>query len=235
MKNIIDEIRKELKQNADEKTKKTGQNFFKEKIKLYGVKTAIVNEIGKRYFKNIKNKSKVEIFNLCEKLLQSGYLEEAFIAYNWAYYIHKYYTPDDFEIFEKWVNNYVSNWAECDTLSNHAIGSFILMFPEYVKKLKTWTKSVNRWVKRSSAVTLILPAKKGMFLDDIFSISDSLMTDADDLVQKGYGWMLKESSKQHQQKVFDYIIKHKKVMPRTALRYAIEKMPENLKKEAMKK
>jgi len=60
-----------------------------------------------------------------------------------------------------------------------------------------------------------------------------LLHDPDDLVQKGYGWMLKEASRKHQQEVFDFIQEHKKTMPRTALRYAIEKMPDDLRKEAM--
>ncbi|MEW6089215.1 MAG: DNA alkylation repair protein [bacterium] len=235
MNSIINEIRKELKQNADEKTKKTGQNFFKEKIKVYGVKTAIVSKIGKKYFKNISGKDKAVIFGLCEGLLKSGYMEEAFIAYNWSYFLHENYEPKDFKIFEKWVNNYVRNWAECDTLCNHAIGSFIETFPQYIKKLKTWTKSKNRWVKRASAVTLILPARKGMFLEDVFETADSLLADKDDLVQKGYGWMLKEASRKHEKQVFDYITARKNTMPRTALRYAIEKMPPELKKRAMKK
>jgi 3-methyladenine DNA glycosylase AlkD len=80
-----------------------------------------------------------------------------------------------------------------------------------------------------------LPARKGMFLDDVFEIADKLLLDGDDLVQKGYGWMLKEASKQHQEEVFNYVIRNRAEMPRTALRYAIEKMPENLRKEAMKK
>ena len=57
----------------------------------------------------------------------------------------------------------------------------------------------------------------------------------DDLVQKGYGWLLKDASIKHQAEIFDYIMKNKGVMPRTALRYAIERMPPDLKKQAMVK
>ncbi|MGE5423190.1 MAG: DNA alkylation repair protein, partial [Ignavibacteriales bacterium] len=130
---------------------------------------------------------------------------------------------------------YVSNWASCDTLCNHTIGTFVEMYPEYLSRLKTWAKSDNRWLRRAAAVTLIIPAKQGMFLADIFEIADIMLLDKDDLVQKGYGWMLKEASKKHQQAVFDYVVKHKSNMPRTALRYAIEKMPEELRKAAMQK
>ena len=89
--------------------------------------------------------------------------------------------------------------------------------------------------RRASAVSLIIPARKGLYLDTIFEIADSLLPDKDDLVQKGYGWMLKAASELHQQEVFDYVMKKKSIMPRTSLRYAIEKMPENLKILAMEK
>lgn len=233
--NIVARIRQDLALNADEKTKSSSTRFFKEKITCYGVKSALVGKIAKDYFKEIKNEDKKEIFALCEELLRSDYCEEAFIASDWAYLIRNNYSEDDFFTFERWIENYVNNWAKCDTLCNHSVGSFIEKFPSYIANLKTWTVSDNRWMRRASAVTLILPARKGNFLKDVFEISDSLLTDKDDLVQKGYGWMLKEASKSHQQEVFEYVMKNKKDMPRTALRYAIEKFPKDLRDKAMEK
>jgi len=233
MENILSKIRKELRRNADEKIRKSGERFFKEKVKLYGIKTAVGIQIGKKYWKEIQDKSKKEIFSLCEDLWKSGYMEESFIACNWSYYVRKDYAEKDFAVFERWVKNYVSNWASCDTLCNHTIGSFVEMYPKYLSDLKKWTRSKNRWMKRASAVLLIIPAKKGKFLKDVFEIADSLLLDQDDMVQKGYGWMLKVASQTHQEEVFNYVMKNKKVMPRTALRYAIEKMPENLREKAM--
>jgi 3-methyladenine DNA glycosylase AlkD len=90
-------------------------------------------------------------------------------------------------------------------------------------------------MRRASAVTLIIPARKGKFLKDIFEIANTLLSDQDDLVQKGYGWMLKAASRANPKEVFDYVMEKKQVMPRTALRYAIEKMPEELKIQAMEK
>mgnify|MGYP003623894164 CR=1 FL=1 len=149
--------------------------------------------------------------------------------------MHKRYQANDFEVFAQWLSNYVSNWATCDTLCNHAVGTFVEMYPDYVLELKKWAKSANRWVKRGAAVTLIIPARKGLFLNDIFEIADTLLLDTDDLVQKGYGWMLKAASEAHQKEVFDYVMSKKDVMPRTSLRYAIEKMPAELKAQAMEK
>ena len=129
----------------------------------------------------------------------------------------------------------VRNWASCDTLCNHTVGDFVMMYPEFISKLKEFAYSGNRWVKRAAAVSLIIPARKALFLNDIFDIADTLLMDGDDLVQKGYGWMLKAASQAHEQAVFEYVMNKKAVMPRTALRYAIEKMPDDMKKRAMQK
>jgi len=230
---VLDEIRKELEQNVDPSPKRSPQSFFKEEIKFYGVKTPTVEKIGREYFRQIRDKDKREIFRLCDELLREDYMEEAVVAFEWAYQLRDKYERPDFEVFEHWLNNHVNNWAKCDTLCNHTIGAFVEKYPEYVERLKGWAKSENRWLRRAAAVTLILPARKGKFLKDIFEIADSLLLDKEDLVQKGYGWMLKEASKLHQREVLEYITKHKGVMPRTALRYAIEKMPEDLRRRAM--
>ena len=235
MNTITKKIRQELKQNSDPHTKETGQNFFKEKVKIYGVKTALVTKIAKSFDKEVLVLDKKEAFALCEELWQSGYMEESFVSCHFSYLLRKNYEPADFKVFEKWVENYVSNWASCDTLCNHTIGSFVEMYPKYLENLKKWARSENRWVKRASAVTLIIPARHGKFLEDIFGIANILLLNEDDLVQKGYGWMLKAASQAHQKEVFGYVMKNKDKMPRTALRYAIEKMPEALRKKAMGK
>ena len=235
MAEVIDTIRKQLIENADEKTRKSGRRYFKEDIQLYGVKTAIVTQIGNQAFKLIKAMPKSEVFALCENLWKSGMMEESFIACNWTYSIRKQYAPEDFAMFEAWVNKYVSNWAACDSLCNHSIGSFLEQYPSFVEDIKEWTFSKNRWVKRASAVSFILPARKGLFKKDIFEIADNLLLDTDDMVQKGYGWMLKSLADACEDEVFQYVLDHRASMPRTALRYAIEKMPDEKKREAMKR
>jgi 3-methyladenine DNA glycosylase AlkD len=231
----IAKVRKELISSSDEKVREGSVRYFREQINPHGVKSSEVGRICRDNFKALKGKSKTEVFRLCDELWKSGYLEETFIACEWSYNMHKLFVPDDFKTFERWVDNYVNNWASCDTFCNHNVGEFIEMYPEFLADLKRWAHSENRWKKRASAVSLIVPGKRGKFLDDIFEIADILLTDRDDMVQKGYGWMLKVASQAHQQEVFGFIMKRKAVMPRTALRYAIEKMPPEMKKRAMEK
>jgi len=87
------------------------------------------------------------------------------------------YEAVDFKTLEKWISSYVTNWA-----------------------------SGNRWARRTAAISLIIPARNRKFLPDILDIADLLLTDQDDLVQKGYGWMLKAASQAHQKEIFDYVI-----------------------------
>jgi 3-methyladenine DNA glycosylase AlkD len=231
----LDDLRRELKQKSDSQTRQSGQKFFKEEVQLYGVKTATAHKISKAHFQKIKDLQKAEIFDLCEELWQSGILEEFFVACNWSYYIRDQYEPGDFNIFERWVGKYVTNWASCDTLCNHTVGSFLDMYPEFVENLKSWARSDNRWLRRGSAVSLIIPARKGRFHKQCLEIAGLLLKDEDDLVQKGYGWLLKATSEYDQDLIYDFVIQNKTVMPRTALRYAIEKMPDERRKKAMER
>jgi 3-methyladenine DNA glycosylase AlkD len=235
MNSIIKAVIKDIISVSDERIRLSGERYFREHVKIHGLKAAVTERIGKEYFKKIKEKSKEEIFGLCEELWQTGYMEEAGIACNWSYYIHRFYKPDDIILFEKWIDNYVTNWAACDTLCNHSVGTFIEMYPEKIENLKIWAESENRWMRRASAVSFIIPSRKGLFLKEIFEISGILLADEEDMVQKGYGWMLKSASQANQKEVFEYVMNSKSVMPRTALRYAIEKMPPELKAKAMAK
>ena len=231
---VIFRIRNDLQILADPEIRRTSRRFFKEEISCYGIKTATVIAIAKTYWKEVRSQDKKEIFELCEELYRSGMMEEAFIVSNWVPNLADRFGPEDFPVFQHWIDTFITNWATCDSLCNHAVGDFIVKYPEFIEELKLWTHSGNRWMRRASAVSLIIPAKHGKFLKEVLGIATMLLTDQDDMVQKGYGWLLKEASRQHTGEVFAFVMENKKRMPRTALRYAIELMPKDLKAEAMK-
>ena len=234
MDEIIEAIRQELRANSDEKTRNSFQRFFKEKVICYGVKTSLVNKIANKHWNEVRHLDKKTVFSLCEELFRSGYVEEASIVSSWLPNMIMQLELNDLLTFKVWIENYIDNWAKCDGFCNHTIGGMIEKQPETVGELKKWAKSNNRWLKRASAVSLIIPAKKGDLLEDALEISSILLPDKDDMVQKGYGWLLKEASRKHQREVLDYVLTKKETMPRTALRYAIELMPEELRAKAMK-
>ncbi|MCK5490421.1 MAG: DNA alkylation repair protein [Candidatus Pacebacteria bacterium] len=234
MNDIIAKIRRELKDSIDLEYKKGSYRFFKEEIKLYGVQVPIVRNISKIYYSEIKNLEKIEIISLCDELLKSGYTEESVIAFDWMYRIRNQYEKNDFKIFESWVKKYISDWGRCDDFCVHAFGYYIYQFSGLLPEIEKWAKSKNRWQRRASAVCLIYSLRKKKYLKNSFLIADILLEDSDDLVQKGYGWMLKEVSNVYQNEVYNFVNNNKEKMPRTALRYAIEKMPKKMKLELMK-
>ena len=235
MKNVLTQLRQELYDQGDEKTRKAIERFFKEEVRTYGLKSAQVKVLTKKYFKQLDPKNKIIIFELCEELWQSGMFEESIIACDWSYSLRKQFEPADFLVFESWVQGYISNWASCDTFCNRTIGEFLIKFPGFVNEIRRWALSENRWVRRAAAVSLIVPARKGIFLPEIFEIAETLLHDQDDMVQKGYGWLLKSASKPCPNEVFEFVMAHNKTMPRTALRYAIEKLDYSSKNMAMEK
>lgn len=120
------------------------------------------------------------------------------------------------------------SWGACDDLCTHALGCLLERFPQLVPQEFPWTGSANRWIRRVSAVCLIFSLRRGHALADALKVADVLLLDHDIMVQKGYGWMLKEVTRFFPGPVMDFVMRHRREMPRTALRYAIEKLPPRL-------
>jgi 3-methyladenine DNA glycosylase AlkD len=233
--NLQQQIENDLRLIADEGVRDSARRFFKEHINCLGVNAPGIKNIAKRYVPAVKAMERSAAFSLCEQLLATGIHEEMIISGIFSYAIRKTYVAEDFFIFERWIKEYVTNWAVCDGFCNKTMGAFLLQFPGQCTNLFNWAHSENRWVRRAAAVSFIDPARKGKYLEEMLHIAGLLLLDTDDMVQKGYGWMLKVAASMHEDEVFNFITAHKAVMPRTALRYAIEKMPESRRQQAMSK
>lgn len=235
---VVQEIRNELEEHSDPEKKKKRIHWekqYQEIPKLYGIPSPVIRKISSKFFQKVKKKTKMEIMQLCNVLLESGYSEERIIAFDWAFRLRKLYEESDFQLLETWLKEHVHSWGACDDLCTHALGAFIFEFPEFIQKIREWTRSKSRWIRRASAVVLIYSIRRKKHLRAIFENADALLADRDIMVQKGYGWMLKEASNNFPNEVFGYVMENKKEMPRTAFRYAIEKLSPELKREAMKR
>jgi len=232
---LLANIRKELNKHKDYVYKQGSVRFFKGTIHSIGVRTPHVRRIAKEFFP--KGESKKEILHLGEALLKKKMFEETIIAFAWARRIEDQLTKSDFTLLERWLSTYANNWAFVDDFCTHAFGTLLTNNPELMTKIKKWRTSKNRWLRRASAVILInaMMKKEKTFLPHVFETADTLLLDEDDLVQKGYGWMLKVASNTYFADVYNFVLERKDVMPRTALRYAIEKYPKEMRREAMKK
>lgn len=235
MEKILQTLKAELKKLSNTEGQAVARRFHKEEIKTYGIKVPVVRSLAKETFREIKPLGKEAIFKMCDSLFATAYVEDAHIACEWTFSLKKQFEKTDLKQFKYWIENYINNWATCDNFCNNTVGSFLLLYPEFVPQLKKWATTKNRWLQRAAAVSLILPARDGQFLEESFEIADLLLNSEDDLVQKGYGWLLKSQSKPHEKKVFQFVDERKDSMPRTALRYAIEHFSQAQKKKLMEK
>jgi 3-methyladenine DNA glycosylase AlkD len=232
---IIDQLKKEIAKYDTPENQLNYQKFFKEKLEHpVSIKTAVLRKISNNCFKEVRGKPAAEILEICDELLESGERYTRFIAFEWAMKLKGQYRSSDFARFESWLEDYVDNWGGCDHFCG-ITGQLLVQYPQLVPKFRKWTRSKNRWFRRAAAVSLIEPVTNRILLAEVFKTADLLLTDDDDMVQKGYGWMLKEAADRFPDEVFDYVMMNKQKMPRTALRYAIEKYPAAKRKEAMRK
>jgi 3-methyladenine DNA glycosylase AlkD len=233
---IINSLQREIAKQDKPENRSNYQRFFKEKLEHpVGLKAPILRKISSQCFKEIKSCPVRDILGCCDEMLASGKRYMKFFAFEWAMKVEKQYQPQDFRLFESWLKKYVDDWGACDHLCCGPIGKLVRQFPDLSSKTHVWTRSRSRWLRRAAAVSLIVPVRNRLLLKEVFQTADSMLVDKDDMVQKGYGWMLKEASNRFPDEVFGYVMKNKSRMPRTALRYAIEKLPADMRKKAMQK
>jgi len=236
MEHFLNRIHDELWAKNDPKHRDQLVWFFKEQtINPIGVRSKDMNRVTACFWKEIKGWSKEQIWALCEGLWKTGILEDGHLACKFAMHVGSQLDESDLPILTDWLHLYIYNWAHCDDLSTHALGYMLYNYPETVLRTRDWHNSDSRWVRRALAVSMIPALKAGNNLKHSLDIADRLLMDDDDLVQKGYGWMLKIASQIFPDEIFQFIMSRRGAMPRTALRYAIEKLPEYQKNEAMKK
>ena len=236
---LVGKILAELKAEKEFSEYKTVTNDYSlPPMKRIGIRTPIVRKIADKFFQTVKKQGIKDIdmiLSYCERLLSERIIELRVIAFQWALKMKKKFQPKHFTVFEKWLQEYVTGWGSCDDLCVGNLGYFLFIYPEFIPNINKWTTSNNPMVRRAAAVSFIYSLRRGKYLEHIFPIADTLFYDDDRHVLQGYGWMLKEASNNFSEAIFEYVQSRKEDMPRVALRYAIEKLPPNLRKEAMKK
>jgi 3-methyladenine DNA glycosylase AlkD len=137
------------------------------------------------------------------------------------------FRPGLLATWKRWLaQNHSANWATTDAICGALIGPLIVAFPELGARLHVWSRDRNMWVRRASIVGLIPRARRGESLDLVYEIARRLHADREDLIQKAVGWTLREAGKTDPARLERYLRANGPKIPRTTLRYAIERFPE---------
>lgn len=217
----LKELKKDLRFFSDAEKALLYKRFFKtdkgqygEGDKFIGVTVPNIRKVAKKY----KNLGLDEI----SKLVKSEFHEERMTAL----IIMTLRYPDDKETFYNlYIENinYINNWDLVDVTCPRIIGDYLYGKPRNI--LFDFANSENLWKKRMSIISTLYFIKKNDFSDTL-KIAEILINDKHDLIQKAVGWMLREVGNKNIEVEEEFLKTHCKTMPRTALRYAIEKFPE---------
>jgi 3-methyladenine DNA glycosylase AlkD len=140
---------------------------------------------------------------------------------------HRDFAPAHLHVYKRWLSdNHSANWATTDAICGALIGPLLVRHPQLAPRLRTWVRDRNIWVRRAAAVGLIPSLRRGRAHDLAYEIARTLHDDKEDLIQKAVGWMLREAGKVDEPRLERYLRKHGPAIPRTTLRYAIERFPE---------
>jgi len=232
---IADHIRRVLKDGGSAPHAAEVQWFFKEEIKSRGWYTNELRKLAKRFRRSLLSECGLDyMVQVADDLFHGDVLEEKVFAVFMLQDSVAGMGEREFRILEGWLPR-VSSWADHDALASFLLGPMIAAEPKRLRKAKTWAKSKDRWHRRAACVSLIRGLRSGMFLDDAATLSDSLLEDKDDMVQKGLGWMLREMAKYNRDDAVPYLMRIRERAPRLVLRTACETLPPELKAEILQK
>ena len=234
VKQLIETINAELEGQADPAYRELVRTRYNMNVDNFlGVRTPKIHKIAGKHYKSLESKSIDKRLELSGHFLATRFYEHKMIAFRWAHLARREYAIEHLAVFTEWLDEYVDDWIDCDDLCIHVIGEFFLKYPEATNEVLGWTTSANRWVRRGAAVSLVLPVRRGEHLSLALRVADELLNDEEDLVRKGYGWLLKVASARYPEEVFSYVMDRRERMPRVALRYAVEKLPKQMQRQAM--
>lgn len=232
---IIQKLLKRFEEEAEPGYREHVAAMFNLNVENYlGVRVPVIRKVANEFSVLVKPLDMDSRIGLCQQLLVADKYELQVTAYQWMQMGRKGFRPEHLPVFEGWLSTKTKDWADCDDICTRIFGEFYLMYPAETDACLRWAESENLWFRRAAAVSLIKPVRKGKLLDVCLEIAAKLLMDKEDMVQKGYGWMLKEASKSFPDEVFSFVREYADRMPRTAFRYAIEIIPPELREEAMR-
>jgi 3-methyladenine DNA glycosylase AlkD len=230
---IAAHIRRVLKDGGSAPHAEGVQWFFKEEIKSRGWYTAELRQVAVRLRRAIVRERGTDfLLQVADKLFQGRVLEEKIFAVLMLEKLVNKFGDAEFRLFESWLAR-VSSWADHDGLVHYLIAPMVAAKTTHAKRVFVWAKSPRRWHRRAACVALIQGTRQKLFLPEIKRLSNFLLRDEDDMVQKGLGWLLRETAKADPKGTVPYLMKIRRKAPRLVLRTACETLPLKTRKQIL--
>jgi 3-methyladenine DNA glycosylase AlkD len=199
---------------------------------FYNVGTAAMRDLARSIHAEHKAAWSVEdAMTFADALIKNRYLEAKSVGIEVVARYRRDFTPSLLPRWKRWLSgNHSANWATTDAICAALIGPLILQHAELGARMRVWARDRNMWVRRASVVGLIPRARRGESLDLVYVVAKRLHGDREDLIQKAVGWTLREAGKTDMPRLERYLLANGAAIPRTTLRYAIERFPARRRK-----
>ena len=172
------------------------------------------------------------LVQVADNLFSGRILEEKVMAVFLLEKQTKNFGDNEFQLFASWLDR-VTSWADHDALAHYLLAPMVAAEPARCREVFLWTKSPNRWRRRAACVALIRGAREQRFFEEIVRLSNQLLNDEDDMVQKGLGWLLRETAKADPKRTVPYLMKIRKNAPRLVLRTACETLSGSARRQVL--
>lgn len=194
---------------------------------FYNVGTDRMRELARGIYDEHRDEWTVDdAMTFADALMPDRYLEVKFVGIEVVARYRKQFTPRLLDRWKRWLAaGYSANWATTDAICGTLIGPLLMTCERLRPRLRAWARHRSLWVRRASIVGLIGVARRGESLDLIYAIAQQVHRDREDLIQKAVGWALREAGKTDMARLERYLLKNGPQIPRTTLRYAIERFP----------
>ena len=220
--NIATEIRVALKRGGSREHAKGVQWFFKEDIQSHGWYTDELRKFARKTQREILRQQGLEfLVQVADRLFAGHVLEEKIFAVLLLETLAPKLDGSHFDLFESWIGR-ISTWADHDGLVHHLIAPMVGRDRRRMGRVFAWAKSRDRWHRRAACVALIQGRQQGAFLAEALQLSNLLLNDRDDMVQKGLGWLLRVTAKMDPEQTIPYLMSIRERAPRLVLRTASE-------------
>jgi 3-methyladenine DNA glycosylase AlkD len=230
---VAAQIRRALKNGGSAEHAAGVQWFFKDEIQSHGWYTADLRRAAIRFRRDVRKERGLNfLVAVADQLFSGSVLEEKVAAVFLLEKLDADFGDREFKLFESWLDR-ISSWSDHDGLVHYLIAPMVAGKPERTKIIFRWARSPKRWHRRAACVALIRGARAKMFFPEITQLSDSLLADEDDMVQKGLGWLLRETTKFDAKRTVPYLMKIRKRAPRLVLRTACETLPLDIKRKIL--
>jgi 3-methyladenine DNA glycosylase AlkD len=157
-------------------------------------------------------------------LMADRHLEVKSVGIELVARYRRQFTPVLLSAWKRWLDaNHSANWATTDAICACLIGPLLVAYPALARRMRSWSRDANMWVRRASIVSLIPSLRNGRAVDIAYHIAARLHADREDLIQKAVGWVLREAGKADAVRLERYLRARGPSIPRTTVRYAIER------------